>query len=203
MPKARRPVTISSGGRYAVFDALMKSTDGYTSTVPSYPTEPGFQVSDSIIIDSPTLSMTLYLAKLPVTWKNSNGINRVEHHAAMLENLYFAKAVCTVSTTEKTYTNMAIESMSIVKSEELGYDKQVEITFKKIIVTSSRLVSIPDSYGKSGATGASNGAASTTQGSSGADAGGTGTGGSGGGDGNGNTKSSLLYAAAGSMGLIK
>lgn len=199
MPKARRPVTISSGGRSAVFDALMKSTDGYSSTVPSYPTEPGFQVSDSIIIESPTLSMTLYLAKNPITWKNSNGINRVEHHVAMLENLYFAKSVCTVSTTEKTYTNMAIESMSITKSEELGYDKQVEISFKKIIVTSSQLVSIPDSYGKSGATGASNGAASTTQGNSG-----TGTGGSSSGSdsGNGSSNSSLLYAAAKGMGLL-
>lgn len=200
MPKARRPVTISSGGRSAVFDALMKSTDGYSSTVPSYPTEPGFQVSDSIIIESPTLSMTLYLAKNPVTWRNSNGRNRVEHHAAMLENLYFAKSVCTVITTEKTYTNMAIESMSITKSEELGYDKQVDISFKKIIVTSSKLVSIPDYYGKSGATGASNGSASTTQGSSGTNAGGSA---GGDGNGNGNSKSSLLYAAAETIGLIK
>lgn len=201
MPKAKQPVTISSGGRYAVFDALMKSSDGYSSTVPAYPTEEGFEVNDTIIIESPTLSMTLYLAKLPVTWKGSNGINRVEHHAAMLENLYFGKEVCVISTTEKTYSNMVIESMSIAKSEELGYDKQVDISFRKIIVTSSRLTSIPDSYGKSGATGASNGAASTTQGTSGSGSAGAGSGSSGSGSGNG--KSSILYAAAEGIGLIK
>ena len=93
---------------------------------------------------------------------------------------------------------MAIESMSIVKSEELGYDKQVEISFRKIIVTSTKTVGIPDSYGKSGSTMASNGAASTTQGgaSAGAD---TSGGSSGSGD---NSKSSMLYAAAAAAGIV-
>lgn len=198
MAKAKQPVTLSANGKSVTFDALLKQTDGYDSTVPSYPVETGFNVSDTIIIDSPTLSMTLYLAKTPVTWKNRNGTNRVEQHVAMLENLYFQKALCSISTTEKSYANMAIESMSIVKSEELGYDKQVEISFRKIIVTSTKTVGIPDSYGKSGSTMASNGAASTTQGgaSVGAD---TSGGSSGSGD---NSKSSMLYAAAAAVGIV-
>ena len=67
MAKAKQPVTLSANGKSVTFDALLKQTDGYDSTVPSYPVETGFNVSDTIIIDSPTLSMTLYLAKTPVT----------------------------------------------------------------------------------------------------------------------------------------
>lgn len=198
MAKARQPVTISSGGKSVTFDALLKQTDSYESTVPSYPVETGFNVGDTIIIDSPSLSMTLYLAQTPVTWSSRNGRNKVEQNVAMLENLYFQKALCSISTTEKGYSNMAIESLSIAKSEELGYDKQVEISFRKIIVTSTKTTTIPDSYGKSGESMASSGAASTSLGSA------SGSGSSSGSDssssGNG-SKSSLLYAAAAAAGL--
>lgn len=199
MAKAKQPVTLMSNGKRVTFDALLKQTDGYSSAVPSYPVETGFEVSDSIIIESPTLAMTLYLANTPVTWKGRNGANQVEHHCAMLESLYFQKAVCQISTTEKSYGDMAIESMNIIKSEETGYDKQVEISFRQIIVTSTKTVSIPSSYGKSGATGASNGAASTSQGSTGSS--GSSGGAASGGASNG-SKSSILYAAGERMGLF-
>lgn len=198
MAKARQPVTISSGGKSVTFDALLKQTDSYESTVPSYPVETGFNVGDTIIIDSPSLSMTLYLAQTPVTWSSRNGRNKVEQNVAMLENLYFQKALCSISTTEKGYSNMAIESLSIAKSEELGYDKQVEISFRKIIVTSTKTTTIPDSYGKSGESMASSGAASTSQGSA------SGSGSSSGGDSSSSgsgSKSSLLYAVASAAGL--
>lgn len=200
--KARYPVTISSGGASATFDALLKTTESYSSTVPAYPTELGFDVSDTIIMDSPVLSMTLLLAKTPVTWRHRNGSNRVEHHAAMLRNLYFQKAPCTIMTSDRCYSSMAIESLSIAKSEDLGYDKQVDITFKKIIVTASQTVTIPSYYGKSGPSEEQQGDASVDQTKGGTGAGaGTGTG-AGSEKGSGGSKSSLLYAAANGLGLL-
>lgn len=197
MSKALRPVSITANGRTATFDALMKSSDDYESTVPSFPIEAGYEVSDSIIIKSPALSMTLYLAKTPLTWARANGMNRVEQNVAMIENLYFQKATCVVDTTDKSYTDMAIEKMTIAKSEELGYDRQIDITFKKIIITSTKTTSIPDSYGKSGATAESAGAASTTQntvsGSNASES--SNSQGS-------SSKSSILYGLAGKVGLV-
>lgn len=98
---------------------------------------------------------------------------------------------------------MAIESMTISKSLEVGYAREIPISFKKIRITSAKTTTIPDSYGKSGATAASAGTASTSSGGSGSGSGGgTGSGSSSSSGSNGNSKSSILYNAASSIGLI-
>lgn len=72
----------------------------------------------------------------------------------------------------------------------------------------ARTATIPESYGRGGATGASAGTANTSAGSSGSGSGSSGGGGSGSGSGsggsnqNGNRKGSILYGAASSMGLL-
>ena len=125
-----------------------------------------------------------------------------------LQELYFTAEPTTVVTSAKSYTNMAIESLSIAKSLEIGYAREISISFKKIRVTTAKTTTIPDSYGKSGATAASAGTASTSTGSSGGSSGsGSGSGGgssgsSGSSGSNGNSKSSILYSAANSIGLI-
>ena len=101
---------------------------------------------------------------------------------------------------------MAIESLTLGKKLETGYSREIPISFKKIRVTSAKSTTIPDSYGKSGKSTASAGTASTSN-ASGASSNANGSGGaksasSGGGSGGGNKKSSILYGAASSMGLI-
>lgn len=72
-----------------------------------------------------------------------------------LEELYYAGEPVTIVTSDATYSNMAIESITFSKSTEVGYAREIPISFKKIRVTSAKTTTIPDSYGKSGATGAS------------------------------------------------
>ena len=100
---------------------------------------------------------------------------------------------------------MGITSMSIKRSTETGYNKEVSLSLKQIPVTESKTTTIPDSYGKSGATGANAGTASTSTGSTG----GSGGSGSSGGGGSGGSKSSgggksgsILYNLANSAGLL-
>ena len=105
---------------------------------------------------------------------------------------------------------MAIEAISIRKTLETGYAREIPISFKKVRKTSAKTTTIPDSYGKSGATAKSTGTASTSTSDSSSGASGSGTSGSGGsssGSGsssssNGNSKSSILYSAANSLGLL-
>ena len=96
---------------------------------------------------------------------------------------------------------MAITSLSIRKTAEIGYAKEIGISFKRIRITTSQTTTIPDSYGKSGATAASAGTANTTQATSGTAASGASGGGSGG-DSSGETNSSILYSAAQNLNLI-
>ena len=206
MGKATQPVSING----LEFDALIDESRTLEATVPEYSVESGFSVSDSVILNPEKLSMTLFVTNTPVTWYRRHGASptRVDNVVKQLEELYFAKEPVTIVTSDATYTSMAIESITISKSLEIGYARQIPISFKKIRVTTAKTTTIPDSYGKSGKTAASAGTASTSTGSSGGGSGsgsgsGGGSSGAGGSSGsNGNSKSSILYNAASSIGLI-
>lgn len=201
MAKARQPVSING----LEFDALIDETRTLEATVPEYSVETGFSVSDAIILAPEKLTMTLFVTNTPVTWYRRHGASqsRVESVVKQLEELYYAGEPVTIVTSDATYTSMAIESLTISKSLEVGYAREIPISFKKIRVTSAKTTTIPASYGKSGATGASAGTASTSAANSGGGSGGSGSGsGSSSGGSKGNSKSSILYGAATSVGLI-
>lgn len=162
MARATQPVIVDD----ISFDALIEESMTYSADVPSYPTEAGFDVSDTIILKPLTLSMTLFLTNTPVTWRERHGADtsRVRDVIRKLEQLYFSRQPVTVSTSDKTYENMAIVSIELSKTKETGSSREIPITFQEIRVTESRTTTIPDSYGKSGATGANAGTANTTAG---------------------------------------
>ncbi len=202
MARAKRPVSING----LEFDALIGQDQTLTATVPSYAVEDGRTVSDTIILESESLSMTLFVTNTPVTWVNRFSVNtsRVANVEKRLRELYMKREPVTVITTDETYTNMAIESIGFSKSTETGYSREIPITFKKIDVTTARTTTIPASYGKSGSTGASAGTANSSSGSTGS----TGSSGSGSGSKGSNgsknsgSKSSILYSVGSAVGLI-
>lgn len=202
MARAKQPVSING----IEFDALIEESRTLEATVPEYSVESGFSVSDAIILSPEKLDMTLFVTNTPVTWYSRHGgdKNRVDSVVKQLEELYYAGEPVTIVTSDATYSNMAIESLTFSKNTENGYAREIQISFKKIRITSAKTTTIPDSYGKSGSTGASAGTASTSSGSSGSGSSGSSgsSSGSGGSSSNGNKKSSILYSAANSMGLL-
>lgn len=214
MARAKQPVSING----VEFDALIDSEEGYTAEAPEYPTEKGFSVSDTIVLKPDTLTMTLFVTDTPVTWKNRHGSGpgRTEAVVKRLKDVFFSKQTVEVVTSDAVYSDMAITSLNIRKSSDVGYAREIPISFKKIIVTETATVTIPDSYGKSGTTGASGGTANTKTGSTGSigSSGSSGSGSSSGGSGSSggssssgsssgsSSKGSILYTAAKGAGLL-
>lgn len=198
MARAKQPVSVAD----IEFDALIDSEEGYEADVPEYPTEKGFSVSDTIVLKADTLNMTLYVTDTPVTWRErtGSGPGKTEGVVRRLKDLYFAKKILEVTTTDCVYSNMVITSMNIKKSVEVGYAREIPISFKKIEVTETATAEIPASYGKSGKTAKAAGKASTTAAST------AGSGSSGGSSASGSSSSSsrgsVLYNAASSFGLL-
>lgn len=198
MARAKQPVSVAD----IEFDALIDSEEGYEADVPEYPTEKGFSVSDTIVLKADTLNMTLYVTDTPVTWRErtGSGPGKTEGVVRRLKDLYFAKKILEVTTTDCVYSNMVITSMNIKKSVEVGYAREIPISFKKIEVTETATAEIPASYGKSGKTAKAAGKASTTAAST------AGSGLSGGSSASGSSSSSsrgsVLYNAASSFGLL-
>ncbi len=202
MAKAKQPVSING----IEFDALISEDYAFSANVPQYAVEDGFSVCDTIILEAEALSMVLYLTPTPVTWYKSHGPgeSRVNNVIKKLKELYYAKEPVTVTTSDNTYTDMAIESLTISKSVEVGYAREIPISFKKIRKTAAKTTSIPASYGKGGATGENAGTANTSSGTaavSGAQGGASTTASSAAANSDG-SKSSVLYSTASTIGLV-
>lgn len=146
------------------FDALIESSESYSATAPSYPTEQGFSVNDTLVLDQLEVSMTLYVTNTPVTWKSRHtpSTSRVHNICSKLISLYNSKDVITITTSDATYKNMVITSMTISKTLEQGYAREIPITFSQITITDTESASVPSSYAKSGTTQAPTGTASTS-----------------------------------------
>lgn len=187
------------------FPAMLDETQTFTSDIPEYPVETGFVISDNITLQPMELPLTLLLSDTPLTWRGR--VRSMSEAESMLKELYFSKTPFTVVTPSGTFDNMGITSMQIKRSSENGYNKEVSLSLKQINVTETKTTTIPDSYGKSGATGANAGTASTSAGSTstggGSSGGGSGGSGSSGGSSSGKQSSgSILYNVASSAGLI-
>ena len=162
--KALQPVTIAG----IEFDALIDEQKNMSASVPTYPVEDGFPTSDAIILDPITIQMNLYVTNTPVTWlkKHGNSVDRVLMICNQIENMWLDKKTVKVVTTEAIYTNMGITSLSIKKSREIGYAREIAIQLQKISVTKRKTVTIPSYILKSGETLANGGAASSSNSSS-------------------------------------
>lgn len=202
----KNPVSIAG----IEFDALLNSDEHYESDIPEYPTENGYSVEDTIILKPFALDLTLFVSDMPVTYRNRFGNKkRVEEVCNLLVELYSSKTPVTIITHESSYYNMGIVSLTISNTKEIGYAREIPISFKRIDVTYSQAAIIPEGYIRSGETMKNAGTANTSSTSK------SGSGGSSGG-GNNNTsnntagkkeesqgKASLLYKASKGLGLLK
>ena len=147
------------------FDALIEETKTLETSIPSYPTEKGYNVSDTMINKPVAVSMTLYVTCTPVTWleKHGNSNTRVKSICDQLEKKWNSKALAKIVTTDTVYTNMGITSMSIKKTKEIGYAREITITAEQVKVTAKKNAKIPSYSLKSGKTKAKAGKATTSK----------------------------------------
>lgn len=190
------------------FDALIDETKTLSATIPAYPVEEGFPVSDTIILNPVSIQMTLYVSNTPVTWlyRHGSSTDRVKKICDLLEKKWISKQLAKIVTTEAIYKDMGITSISIKKSHDIGYAREISISAQKVRITRRKTVEIPSYVLKSGETKANAGIASTSTSSSKSSTGDGGSGGAGnsGGKGSSDAKKgqSILYGAASGLGLI-
>lgn len=189
------------------FDAMINKSFGLEASSPDYVVESGFTIGDSIILKAETLDLTLFVSDRPVTFRSrfGNGSGRVEQVVNALQSLYYAKKLISVTTPDAQYDNMAIQSLTISRTNEYGYAREIPISLKHIRTTATQTTTIPEEYGKSGASNTAAGTASTSAGSTGTSGSANGSGGSGnsGGSSGSNGKGgSIAYNMAASMGLL-
>ena len=147
------------------FDALIDKSEDYSATVPQYPVDSGYSVSDNVALEPLSLKLTLYVTATPVTWlnKHGTGMQRVENICNQLLNVYKARSMISITTPSKSYSNMIIKSIRIQDTTTQGYAKEIPVEFVQVTDTSAKTVTVPAEYERAGSTMESAGAASTTK----------------------------------------
>lgn len=153
------PVTIDG----IEFDAMLEKSINLNSSVPKYPVEDGYSVSDAIINDPLEIEMTLYVSPTPVTFLSKHGVgySRVTSVVEMLTKKWEEKTPVKIVTQESIYTDMGITSINIKESKDTKRTKEISIKAQKIVITSKETTDIPSSILQSGKT-ASNGGVATS-----------------------------------------
>lgn len=148
--KKLKPVAIAG----IEFDALIDQQKTLSATIPAYPVEEGFPVSDTIILDPLTLQMTLYITNTPVTWLKRHGASRgrVNEVSNKIEDMWMDRKLVKIVTPDAIYTSMGVTSITIKKSAELGYSREVSVTAQKVRKTKKKTVKVPKYKLKSGQT---------------------------------------------------
>lgn len=146
------------------FDAMIEEQRNYTSSIPSYPVEDGFAISDTVINEPLTLQLNLYISNTPVTFlhRHKTSKNRVKKICEEIEKKWFSKKLTKIVTSDAVYKDMGITSISIKKSTEIGYAREIAVTAKKVYRTKSKTSKIPKHILKSGETMAKAGKASVS-----------------------------------------
>lgn len=160
MARKKQPVTIWG----IEFDALIDEQKTLTSTIPAYPVEDGFPVSDTIINEPVSIAMTLFISNTPVTWLYRHGTakDRVTRICSEIEEKWQEKKLTKIVTSDAIYKDMGITSISIKKSKEIGYAREVTVTAQKVRITKKKTVKIPSYVLKSGETKANAGKATSS-----------------------------------------
>lgn len=150
------------------FDALIDRSEEHNASVPQYPIDAGYSVTDNVSLEPMKLKMTLYVTATPVTWLDRHGVGeqRVENICSQLLGLYESRSLISVTTPFKSYSNMVIKNISIRDTVQSGYAREIPIELTQITITSAKTVAVPAEYARAGSTMESAGAASTSQSSS-------------------------------------
>lgn len=158
--KKKKPVSVWG----IEFDALISDTKTYTTSIPTYPVEDGFPVSDTMVNEPIAISLTLYLTNTPVTWlyRHGTSTDRVNKVCEEIEQKWYSKKLAKIVTPDAIYKDMGITSISISNTSEPGYAKEITIEAQKVVKTNRKTDLVPTYSNKSGTTAASAGTATTS-----------------------------------------
>lgn len=142
----------SVSGTRIVFDQIEDINFDERATVPEYPTEAGFKVSDAVQKSLPALSVSGMISAHSLMDGGAQNINALETIIYNLRELYKTSEICTFyQYTEKSYGNLIIESLSIQKSTEVKDAYTIDLELKQMsfpVATIAKFYTTEEAYKK-------------------------------------------------------
>ena len=124
-------------GNAVVFDATESRTLNYNSTIPEYPTEAGYKVSDAVLKSLPAFSVDGIISGMSIN--GGSTADRMYAYIELLKSFYFDARILTyysgggsVDGRRRAIKNLIIETLSLPEEASFGKAVQVQMTFKQM-----------------------------------------------------------------------
>lgn len=123
------------------FDLVLSESHNRNNAISEYNIENGSFISDHIQNQLETGSVSGVISNFSI---NSTGIvsNRAQDAFDLLEELWKAKQLVTITTVHKVYENVAIESINVGRDDATGEAIYIDISFKKVNIVSLKEVTV-------------------------------------------------------------
>lgn len=116
----------------AIFDAYMHGSEESSIDTPTYPIDDDFDTQTSTMNKQVKLQMEFFLTPYPVTHQSLLQGRNVEEVKAVLAEIYQKHDTLNIVTSETTYTDMALRSISFKRSPETGDAYEVSASFVQV-----------------------------------------------------------------------
>ncbi len=136
-------------------DAVLDEGHSWEATVTTSPVEKGSDITDSIQMQPERLTVRGFVSDSPLVASatvagvvNGGAVgNRTQAVFELLRRLMEARELVTVYTKYRIYTDMAIKSVDIPRSPEVGEALEFTMEFVKVRLVSTQLVELPKGVG--------------------------------------------------------
>jgi len=121
-------------------DATLSENHTYSSTVPQYPVDSGYSISDDIIQNPIILRINGIVSSASPTGDVS--IYRADDALQSMLDIYNNREPITIVTSVRTYENMAMTNLDIPRDSNSGESFFFNATFQQIILSDVEVVTI-------------------------------------------------------------
>jgi len=124
-------------------DLILSEEETLSGRAATAPVEEGSDLSDSIEIDPPVLTLSGFITNSPVKDVEGNLSTRYQDAIYTLKEIRKTKLPVTIVSIMDVYDNMAIEELKIPRNAGLGEAVEFSMTLRQIEVKKSRTAVIP------------------------------------------------------------
>ena len=128
------------------FDLLLQEGHSFTNTVTKYSVENGSPITDHIQNNNEAANISGFITNFSIN-EGSQFSNRSQDAFEKLEKLWKERRLVTVVTIHKIYENMAINSITVARSEASGEDLVADIVFEKVNVVTLQSIEVRAAIG--------------------------------------------------------
>lgn len=142
LERGSRIIEQETGLELLQFDANFDENHEYSKRITTHPVEDGAPISDHIISEQTAVDLLISFVDDPIN-EVVTGFDRARRKFRELKSIFDAEETFQLVTGLEVYDNVAIERISVPRTNRTGYAVEARVSFKQLSIANQILVTVP------------------------------------------------------------